>query len=135
MVKICEPAMYELLKGLAGGDVYSMRAPEGAPGPFIIYQRTSTTRWRDINGPSGIAQAFIQIDAYAKTYLEMKTLAAQIEDIMDGFRGNVSHGNNSPQDFVAIGGISLQNDIDFIDENDEPILYRNSGSYLVTYEQ
>ena len=135
MVKICEPAIYELLNGLAGGNVFSMRAPDNSAGPFIVYQRSAAIRWRHINGPSGITQAFIQIDAYAATYLEAKALGAEIEDILDGYIGNVSHGSNSPQDFVAIGGISLQNDNDFIDETDEPLLYRNSASYLVTYEQ
>ena len=135
MVKICEPAIFELLNGIASGDVYSLVAPKNKEGPFIIYQRTSADRWRHINGPTGIAQALIQIDAYAESYLDAKALAASIEDLLDGYSGTVLHGSASPQEFVAIGGISLQNDIDFIDETDEPLLYRVASSYLVTYDQ
>ena len=135
MVKNCEPAIYELINGLASGDVFVMRAPDNKEGPFIVYQRINTERWRDINGPSGIAQASIQIDCYASTYYAAKDIAAAVEDILDGFFGDVSYGNDSPQEVLAIGGISLQNDIDLIDETDTPRLFRNSSTYLVTYEQ
>lgn len=135
MTKLCEPAIYELLNGLASGNVYFMRAPQNSTGPFIIIQRTDSERWRAINGPSGVAQAFIQIDAYASEYIAAKELGAQIESILDGYAGTVYHGNNSPQDFVEIGGITLQNDTDIFDQTDEPFLFRSSADYLVTFNQ
>lgn len=135
-MKTCERGIYELLKSLAGGRVYAMRAPQNAAAPFIIYQRIDTTKLgRHLQGGAHLAQASIQIDVYANDYYAAKDLGAAVETILDGFQGTVYHGTNSPQDFVDIGGISLQNDLDILDETDEPFLHRNSGSYLVTYKQ
>ncbi len=134
-MKIVEQGIYELLKGLAGGEVTFMRAKDKAPGPFIVLQRVDGTRWRSINKPSGMAQASVQVDCYAGDYLAAKTLAADAEGILDGYRGTVYYGPDSPQEAVRIGGISLQNEVDLFDQTDEPFLYRHSAVYLVTYEQ
>ncbi len=134
-VKIVEPAIQELLKDLAAGQVYFLRAPQSATGPFIIIQRTDSSRFRHINGPSGIAQAYIQIDCYASTYTEAKALAATVETILDGYRGLVYYGSESPQQVVSVEGISLQTDHDSLDQTDAPVLYRNLSAFLVTYKQ
>jgi hypothetical protein len=135
MIKLVEPAIYELLKTLAGGRVYALRAEQNTPTPFVIFNRTGSDRWRAINGPSGIAQAYVQVDAYGADYYEAKELAAEIEDILDGYSGTVTYGSDSPADFVKIGGVSLENDVDLLEQAAEPFLYRNSMSFLVTYEQ
>lgn len=134
-MKLVEPAIYELLKTLAAGAVYAMRAPQGATGPFIIFQRVDGERWRHINGPTGICQASIQIDCYATDYYESKELATEVEEILDGYANTVYYGDESPQEFVKIGGISLQTDADLFDQTDEPFLFRSSSTYLVTYNQ
>jgi hypothetical protein len=128
-----EDAIYTLLSGFASGRVYALRAPQNSPTPFIVYQRIGSERWRSINNPSGIGQAVIQIDAYADTFADSKNLAAQIESALDGFRGLVYYGSNSPQDVVNIGGITLSGDNDLLDQTEEPFLYRNTANYLVTY--
>lgn len=130
-----EFGIYDLLKGLAGGRVYALRAPQNVTTPFIIYQRVSSGRWRSINAPSGLEQATIQIDVYADNFAATKALAIQIEDILDGYRGTVYYGGDSPQKSVRIAGISLVNDEDVLDQTDEPFLYRNIADYLVTYER
>lgn len=134
-MKYVEPALVELLKDVAPGKVYMMRAKQNETGPFIIIQRMDSERWRAINGPSGMAQANIQIDVYATTYKLAKTRAGQVESILDGFRGVVYHGDDSPRDFVRIAGATLQNDIDIADQTDEPFLFRNSMIFAVTYQQ
>ena len=134
-VKIVEPAIQALIASLCPGNVFFLEAPQGATGPFIIVQRTDSLRWRHINGPSGIAQAYIQIDCYYGGYLAAKALAASVESALDGYQGKVYYGNQSPQDYVLIGGISLQNDLDNLDQTDAPKLYRNISSFLVTYNQ
>lgn len=140
-VKYVEPALFELLKTLVGNDddgdpkCYVMKAPQNETGPFIIIQRVDSDRFRHINGPSGIAQAFMQVDAYGESYYAVKDLAASIESALDGYSGTVYYGSNSPQDSVSIGGITLQNDVDLLDQTEEPTLHRNSAVYLVTYNQ
>jgi hypothetical protein len=103
-MKYVEKAIYETIRTLASGRVYGLRAPENATAPFIVFQRIDSERWRDINGPSGMAQATIQIDAYAETLFAAKDLALEIEDILDGFRDTVYYGSDSPQDSVRIAG-------------------------------
>lgn len=134
-MKIVEYAIYELLKNLAGGKVFAMRAPAGETGPFIIFQRTDSERWRAINGPSGVVRAYIQIDCYAAGIYEAKELGADVESLLDGYMGEVYYGTNSPRDSVKIGGITMQNDLDIFDQTDQPNLFRNSASYVVNYNQ
>lgn len=130
-----EQAVYELLKALAGGRVYALRAPQNVTAPFIVYQRTGTEIWRSANAPSNMAQASIQIDAYAETYTEVKTLAGQIEAILDGYRGPAPYGGGSPQETLRVGGVSLQEQSDLFDQTDAPFLYRVTSSYLFTYDR
>lgn len=140
MTKTCERAIYELLKTLANGDVFAMRAPDNHAGPFIIFQRVdrNTEIKKTLNrtpGTAGLAQVTMRIDAYADSYYDAKDLATSIEDILDGYTGTVLHGTNSPQDFVVIGSVSLQNDFDIVDKTEEPLLFRVSASYLIIHEQ
>ena len=134
-MKTVERAIYEKLKTFASGRVYAMRAVQNATAPFVVFQRTSSDRWRSVNAPSGIAQARIQVDVYAETYYEAKDMAASIEAVLDGLRDQVNYGDNSPQDFLKIAGISLETDVDLFDQTEEPFLYRNSATYLLKYEQ
>ena len=131
---ILEKAIYELLKTKASGRVYAMRAPQNSTAPFIVYQRVDSSRWRSINAPSGIGQATIQIDCYDSTVYGAKELAVDIEKLLDGYAGSVTITGNSPQDVVVIGGVTLQSDVDMVDQTDEPLLYRNMARYLFTYE-
>lgn len=134
-MSLVEYAIYEKLKNLASGKVYAMRAPQNVQGDFIVFQRTDSDRWRDINGPSGMAQAFIQIDCYSATYYGAKTLGESVENILDGFRGTVYYGTNSPQDSISVAGISLQNDVDLFEQTEEPFLFRSLRFFLVTYDR
>jgi hypothetical protein len=135
-MKFCENAIRQLIATELGHDrVYPLRAPQNATTPFVVFQRTSSERWRSINNPSGIAQAIIQIDVYDSTLESAKDIGGEIEILLDGYRGLVYYGSNSPQDFVEIAGISLQSDVDLLDQTEEPFLYRNSADYLVTYKQ
>jgi len=135
MSDIVEYAIFELLDGLAGGRVYALRAPQNVTTPFIIFQRTGGDRWRNINGPSGMAQVEMQIDCYADDFYASKSLADSVENILDGYRNTVYYGSGSPQSSVRIAGITLQSESDILDQTDEPFLYRNTSRYLVTYEQ
>ena len=134
-MKLPELAIREKLKGLNSGRVYPIRAPDNLTDDFIIYQRIDSERWRSINAPSGMAQAIIQVDCYSKSYYNVKVTSGQVEDILDGFRGTVSYGDNSPQDAVRIGGISLNGDSDLFEQEEEPFMYRVTMDFLITYER
>lgn len=134
-MKCCEPALFEMLKGLVSNRVYEGRAPQNAVVPYIVYQKVDGERWHHLKGPSGVAQDFMQVDTYGADAIERRLIRGQVESILDGYIGTVYHGNNSPQEFVKIGGISHQSDFNTIEQTDEPFLYRNCATYLVTYDQ
>jgi hypothetical protein len=134
-MKYPEKAIYELIKTLASGRVYGVKAPQNATPPFIVFQRIDSDRWRSVNGASGMAQATIQIDVYDDSLYGAKDVAIQIEDTLESYRGTVYYGSDSPQESIRIAGISTQNDSDSLDQTAEPFLFRNSADYLVTYEQ
>lgn len=129
-----EKAVFTLLSPFVSGRVYAAVAPQKAPAPFIIIQRVAGERWRSLQGPSGMGQARIQVDAYANDYYGAKALAVAIENILDGYRGIVLYGATSPQQSVRIGGCSLLEEVDMLDETDDPKLFRVSSDYLFTYQ-
>lgn len=133
-----DKAIYQLIVSAntdASARVYTVRAPQNVATPFVVFQRISSERWRSINAPSGIGQALMQVDAYANSYQAARELAEDIENALDGYRGTVTLGGTSPAQTVKIGGITLQNDVDLLDQTAEPFLYRVSADYLVTYER
>ena len=135
-----ETALFTLLKNLIpqeeGKDqIFFLRAPDKAKGPFIIIQRLDGDRWRSINGPSGMAQASFRIDCYSPGFYDLKAISNAVEETLDGYKGIVYHGNDSPQGYTRIAGISLTTETELLDETDDPLLYRHSATYLVTYEQ
>lgn len=115
-------------------DIFAMRAPDGQLPPFVIYQRTNNDKWRSFNGPAGITQALYQVDSYAATANDANDLAKKIDDYIDGFRGTVVYDDTtSPVGQIKFASITQQNDLETIDETDEPLLYRVAASYLVTF--
>lgn len=134
--KIPEPAIKEMLSVLAGNKVYNLAAPQHAVAPYIIYQTLpGGDRWRSINGPSGTAQIIMQISCYHAIAIEAAKLGSQVESILDGYMGSVYYGNDSPQDFVKIGGISFQDGASDIDSTEDPLLFKYYATYLITYDQ
>ena len=126
-----DQGLVELLQPVASGDIFAGIAPQDQRSPFVIYQRISGQKIRAINGPSGLSQTSFQIDAYSSSYTESRQLADQIRKILDGFRGTVTIGADS----VRIGGVSMTEERDFIEDDPEPILYRASVDYLFTYDE
>lgn len=134
-MKYTYDAVFELIKNVIPNKCFVIKAPDNEQGNFIVFQKIDSTRWRSINAPSGIAQDFMQVDIYSQDIYTAKDNAAIIEGILDGFRGIVSYGDNSPQETIKIGGISLQNELDLIEQEEELSLFRVSQTYLITYDQ
>jgi hypothetical protein len=134
-LKIIEPAIEQLLKTLANGQIYHLRAPQGVTGSFIIFQQVDSDRWETLDGPTRVALSYQRIDAYAVNSYDAIKLGAQIEKILDGYVGRVYHGDDSPQEYVDIADLKYQNTFDLLDDNEEPFMFRNSAVYLINYNQ
>lgn len=140
--KFSEPAIFELLKTLVADEsVFWGAAPPNQKADFIVYQEVDTDKMGKFilnpsPGQAATVQSYIQVDCYSETALGAKTLGKLVEFTLDGYENTVYYGGNSPQDFVVIGSISKQDgDAMLVDRTDEPLLFRNSAVYLVTYNQ
>lgn len=85
----------ELEKGLvtklksqttAGARVHPM-LPQGITFPAIRYQRVTATRTQALNANVGVTSVTLQIDCFADTYSQAKTLADEVRTILHGYRG------------------------------------------------
>lgn len=140
--KFVEPAIFELLKALvADENVFWLAAQPNQNAPFIVYQEVDTDQFgkpvlNRAAGQPGTVQSYIQVDCYAAAPDIAKALGKSVEYTLDGYSGTVYHGTDSPQESVVIGAITKQpGALDLVDRTDEPLLFRNSAVYLVTYNQ
>ncbi|CCE96154.1 hypothetical protein SFHH103_01657 [Sinorhizobium fredii HH103] len=91
-----ETALTALLAGdarvklLAGNKVHWVRAPQRTATPYAVLQVISSRDDYHMQGPSGLTDARVQIDAYAESYLAAKRLSDAILGVLSGYRGTVS---------------------------------------------
>ncbi|MBB4185826.1 hypothetical protein GGE07_002476 [Sinorhizobium terangae] len=78
------------VKLLAGTKVHWVRAPQETVPPYAVLQVISSRDDYHSQGPSGLTDARVQIDAYAGTYLAAKRLSDAILAVLSGYRGIVS---------------------------------------------
>lgn len=108
-----DSAFYSTLSGLTGTTkVYPVIAPDTAVAPFVVYQRTSTTRGAALDGLIGLAAASYRIDIYATSLKTAQTLA---DDVVTG----LSQHTAAPINFVRI-----DNEFDASDLSGDPKLFR-----------
>jgi hypothetical protein len=120
---------------LVADRVYSFRKPQGAATPYIVFQRISGERLHTLDGPTGRAHPRIQIDAYATTYPAARAIADAVRAALDGFKGDVAVDAESPPTSLKIVYAALQDDRDFVEDDIDPVLYRVSSDYFVTYQE
>ncbi|EOT1738161.1 DUF3168 domain-containing protein [Klebsiella pneumoniae] len=71
-----ESTIYQLLASLAGGRVYPYVAPQNTPPPWVIFSLPSDVT-ADTFGGAGESRVSIQVDAYALTVDEARTIRDQ----------------------------------------------------------
>lgn len=86
-----EQDIYNTLDGLAGGRVYPLVMPENGTKPAIVCLRIASTPENTLNGGATIDQIRFQIDTYANTYAEAKSLSASVRTAMESasFKGTL----------------------------------------------
>ncbi len=86
-----EQDIYNTLKTLASGRVYPLVIPEKSVMPAITYLRIAYTPENTLDGGATIDQIRIQVDTYANTYAESKTLANSVRSVMESasFKGTL----------------------------------------------
>lgn len=85
-----ESAIYTVLTGNADVKrmvtrrVYPIVLPQNCDFPAVSYQRITGVKVNDLQGYGNLQNARIQVDAWAKSYDEVKQLGAYIHTAMNG---------------------------------------------------
>mgnify|MGYP003557028686 CR=1 FL=1 len=105
--------------------VFFADAPQTPPVPFILMTRVGTQFVHSLNSNAGLSRARIQLDCYAKTQKEARSVGQAVKDAIDTFRGTNSD--------VIIQGVLLLDSMDGYDES--PELRRVTQDYHVWYNE
>lgn len=105
-----EEAVYSRLSGnvavaaLVSTRIYPNKIPQEATLPAIAYQRISARRVKAHAAPTGLARVRVQVTCVARSYSEVKGLAAAVRTAMQGVMGTVGG--------VGVQGSWLETDAD-----------------------
>lgn len=119
-----EAGLYQLMKNdsgisaLVSGRIFGGRAPKTVTDssyPLIVWAVISTVDLYSIQGASGYRTKRVQIDAYAKTYIDSIKVSDAARALLQNFRGTLPDGTFvdssvliADQDFTFEPGISGQ---------------------------
>lgn len=104
-------------------NVFPVVAPQGAKPPFVIYQRVSTPRLRDFDGPTGNAMPTFRVDAYATDFDKARALATAIRKKLDGYSD------------ADVDDCMLVNEQDLSDLTNNPALSRINLEFKVSHKE
>jgi len=110
------PATYRIFPVFAG---------ENPTLPCLIYGTISAVREDELEGPMTWVRERIQIDCFADSYTDCKTLAEAVRKALNGYSGTVS----GKEIFYA----SLDNQQDFYD--DKAVFRRISLDFIITHKE
>ena len=86
-----------------------------------------------MQGPSGLARPRIQIDCWAQTVDAADSLGRLVKERIDGYRGSMLWGENSPEEAIVVQGIFFDSEREDFDAAVN--LYRSSKDYFVWFEE
>lgn len=86
-----EQDIFNALDHLASGRVYPLVMPEKSVMPAIVFLRIASTPENTLNGGATIDQIRFQVDTYANTYAEAKSVSASVRTAMESasFKGTL----------------------------------------------
>jgi hypothetical protein len=122
-----EEGLYAFLAalGAASSRIYPMQLPQNGALPAVTFTRVTASRTRSLGGPSGMARAVFQIDAWAATYVGAKALAETLRQGLDGHRGAMGA--------ETVGGVLLLADRDLFEEATDT--FRVSMDFAIWHQE
>ena len=103
--------------------VFAQRIEQEVAPPFIRFFRAATHRPGAISGHNGAVRALIQVDVFATTYGEMKTMMDAVRLSLDGFKGAMGT--------VTSKGCRILSERDYFDAESE--LFVGSSDFNIWY--
>lgn len=124
---------------VGGARVYAIKLPQGETRASIVYSKISGIGDYHLQGPSGLARPRIQIDCWAPDADGIAgpdasaALGRLVKERIDGFRGSMPYGSDSPQASVEVLAAFLDSERE--DYDDTAKLYRTSLDYLIWFRE
>lgn len=111
----------QIIAGVApvASRVYPTKLPQNATFPAIRYNRISALRDYTLTGPDCLPAARFQVDVFADTFTESRSVWELLRKALDGFEGS------------DIRYITLDNETE--DYEDDTQLFRVIGDFVVQY--
>lgn len=75
------------LASVVGEAIFPQVRPQRSSLPAVVYRVPSIDRDHDLDGPSGIADAYVELTAYALDFSVCDRVAQVLRDLFDGFTG------------------------------------------------
>lgn len=114
--------------------LFPLRMPEGEYRTSIVYSRISGQGDHHMEGASGLNRTRVQIDCWAQTADAADLLARLVKERIDGYRGSMLWGEDSPAEAIVVQGIFYESEREDW-EKGPPDRFRSSKDYLVWYEE
>lgn len=108
--------------------------PEDDTLPYGCVSTISRTRAHNMEGPSGLVKARVQVDVFAATQRSADQIADRVRLCLDGYVGTVTAGAES----LTLDAVLLDNDLDDVEREDEPSenrVARVTLDFLVFYRE
>lgn len=118
---------------VGGARIFPLRIPQGATVPCVVYTRISNVGDHHMRGPSGLSSPRVQVDCYALTADEATSLADKVKWRLDGYRGAMPYGSNSPQAEIEVLGVFFDSERELYD--DATKFFRVSRDYFVHFRE
>lgn len=99
----------------------------------IVYVRISGQGDHTLAAASGLARPRYQIDCWSLTPGAANALANLVKERLDGYRGLMPYGSNSPQDFVTVQGVFFTDEREDFDPANK--MYRVSRDYFIWHRE
>lgn len=93
---MAEKALFYALKNdagvsaLVGTGVYGLRAPEGTPKPYVVFQRVATDPVAATDGNDSLIHYRHQVDCYDTSYAGARALAAEVKRAVLAMSGTIN---------------------------------------------
>jgi hypothetical protein len=124
------------IAAIVGTKVYPLRLPQKVdlvpPSCAIVLTLVDDIGEAHLRGPNALSRARIQVDCWAKQYDDAVALASFCRQRIDGYSGTWTD-TASPQEQIRVQAILSDSGSEFVEEEIQGGLYRQSTDYMVSY--
>lgn len=123
--------MQTLLKKWVGDRVYPAELPQGVKYPAIAYRQIGDDEEFSQDGPSTKHPTY-QIECYARTLAEAKTVANELRLALNGYKGRMP---DDPDGVLVDAAFFVDSDTNFYDEDDKVRVHWVSAQYEIWFNE